>query len=70
LATHTALFERMGLDMDFNAGTVIDGSQTIAQAGQQLFELMLATASGQPTCSESNGLGDNEFVPWQLGATL
>ncbi|MDZ7937512.1 MAG: altronate dehydratase family protein [Rhodoferax sp.] len=70
LATHTALFERMRLDMDFDAGTVVDGTQTIAEAGQQLFELMLATASGQPTCSESNGLGDNEFVPWQLGAVM
>lgn len=70
LATHTALFERMRLDMDFDAGTVVEGTQTIAQAGQQLFELMLATASGQRTCSESNGLGDNEFVPWQLGAVM
>jgi altronate hydrolase len=70
LATHTALFERMRLDMDFDAGTVVQGTQTIAQAGQQLFELMLATASGQPTCSENNGLGDNEFVPWQLGAVM
>ncbi|APW43773.1 UxaA family hydrolase [Rhodoferax saidenbachensis] len=70
LATHTALFERMRLDMDFDAGTVVEGTQTIAQAGQQLFELMLATASGQPTCSENNGLGDNEFVPWQLGAVM
>jgi altronate hydrolase len=70
LATHTALFERMRLDMDFDAGTVVEGTQTIAQAGQQLFELMLATASGQLTCSENNGLGDNEFVPWQLGAVM
>ena len=70
LATHTALFERMRLDMDFDAGTVVTGTQTIAQAGQQLFELMLATASGQLTCSENNGLGDNEFVPWQLGAVM
>ncbi len=70
LATHTALFERMRLDMDFDAGTVVEGTQTIAQAGQALFELMLTTASGQPTCSENNGLGDNEFVPWQLGAVM
>lgn len=70
LATHSALFQRMRLDMDFDAGTVVEGTQTIAQAGLRLFELMLATASGQPTCSEANGLGDNEFVPWQLGAVM
>lgn len=70
LATQTALFERMRMDMDFNAGTVVDGTRSIAQAGQELVELILATASGQPSCSESNGLGDNEFVPWQLGAVM
>src|SRR5512145_1330114 len=58
LATQTALFERMRMDMDFNAGTVVDGTRSIAQAGQELVELILATASGQPSCSESNGLGD------------
>jgi altronate hydrolase len=70
IATHSELFQRMRLDMDFDAGTVVTGSQTIAEAGQKLFELMLSTASGQQTCSESNGLGDNEFVPWQLGAVM
>ena len=70
LATHSALFQRMRLDMDFDAGTVVEGSQTIAEAGQALFELMLATASGQQSSSERNGLGDNEFVPWQLGAVM
>ena len=70
LATHSALFERMRLDMDFDAGPVVEGTQTIAEAGEALFALMLATASGQPTCSENNGLGDNEFVPWQLGAVM
>lgn len=70
LATRTALFERMRLDMDFNAGRVADGTHSIAQAAQELVGLMLSTASGQKTCSELHGLGDNEFVPWQLGAVL
>jgi altronate hydrolase len=70
LATNTRLFEHMPLDMDFNAGTVVDGSESVAAAGQRLFELMIATASGQRSCSEESGLGDNEFVPWQLGAVM
>jgi len=37
-------------------------------AGERIFRLMLA--SGQPTLSERHGLGDNEFVPWQLGAVM
>jgi altronate hydrolase len=43
---------------------------TIAQAGELLFDLMLSTASGQRTKSELHGLGDNEFLPWQLGAVM
>jgi hypothetical protein len=38
--------------------------------GQRIFELILATASGQRTRSEELGFGLEEFVPWQLGATL
>ncbi|MGQ3053681.1 MAG: UxaA family hydrolase [Roseateles sp.] len=70
LATNTPLFERMSLDMDFNAGGIVDGTQTVAEAGEALFRLMLDTASGGLTLSEEHGLGDNEFVPWQLGAVM
>jgi altronate hydrolase len=70
LATNTPLFKRMSLDMDFNAGGIVDGTQSVAQAGEALFRLMLETASGRPTLSEEHGLGDNEFVPWQLGAVM
>ena len=70
LATNTPLFEKMPLDMDFNAGGIVDGTQTVAEAGEALFQLMLATASGRQTLSETHGLGDNEFVPWQLGAVM
>lgn len=70
LATNNSLFKRMSMDMDFNCGEILEGRQTVAEAGAALFALMLATASGQPTCSEQHGLGDNEFVPWQLGAVM
>jgi altronate hydrolase len=70
LATNNALFKRMSLDMDFNCGEIVEGRQTVAEAGAALFKLMLATASGQPTCSEQHGMGDHEFVPWQLGAVM
>ena len=70
LATTTTLFERMRLDMDFNAGGIVDGTQTVAEAGEALFQLMRETASGRRTLSEEHGLGDNEFVPWQLGAVM
>ncbi len=70
LATNTAIYRRMSLDMDFNAGEIVDGTMDVAEAGERIFRLMLATASGQRTLSEQHGLGDNEFVPWQLGAVM
>jgi altronate hydrolase len=70
IATNSLLYSRMSLDMDFNAGVVIDGTTSIPEAGAALFRQMLDTASGTPSCSEKYGLGDNEFVPWQLGAVM
>jgi altronate hydrolase len=70
LASNSVLFQRMGMDMDFNAGEIVDGTMSVAEAGERIFRLMLATASGARTRSELHGLGDNEFVPWQLGAVM
>ncbi|WP_418320076.1 UxaA family hydrolase [Piscinibacter sakaiensis] len=70
LATNSALFKRMGMDMDFDCGGIVEGEMGIAQAGELLFELMLRTASGARSKSELHGLGDNEFLPWQLGAVM
>ena len=70
LASNTPMFTRMSLDMDFDCGDVVDGRQTIQEAGAALLQLMVATASGQRSKSEDNGLGDNEFLPWQLGAVM
>jgi arabinonate dehydratase len=70
LATNTALFVRQEEDMDFNCGAVVDGTETIAQAGERFFKLILETASGQETKSEAFGYGEDEFAPWTLGATM
>jgi len=70
LATNTALWLRQEEDMDINCGGIVDGEETVDQAGERIFQLMLATASGQATKSERHGYGQNEFVPWQLGAVM
>jgi altronate hydrolase len=70
LATNTPLFVHQEDDMDFNCGTIIDGTETIAQAGERFFQLILDTASGRKTKSEEFGYGDDEFAPWTLGATM
>ncbi|MBM3408437.1 MAG: altronate dehydratase [Betaproteobacteria bacterium] len=70
LATNTALYERMREDMDINCGPIIDGSVSVAQKGREIFDLMLRVASGEHSCSEALGIGNDEFVPWQLGAVM
>ena len=70
LATNTALWQRQEDDMDINCGGVVDGTETVQQAGERIFQMMIAAASGQRTKSELHGYGQNEFVPWQLGAVM
>ena len=70
LATNTPMYKRMEDDMDVNCGTILDGEETVQQCGQRIFELMLETASGEPTKSESFDFGGAEFAPWVLGATM
>ena len=70
LSTNSELWRRQEEDIDLNCGEIADGTATIEQVGERLFELMLATASGSRTKSERFGYGQSEFVPWQLGATM
>ncbi|WP_286939647.1 UxaA family hydrolase [Achromobacter sp. UBA4530] len=70
LSTNTALWQRQADDIDINCGEVVDGAQSVAQMGERIFQLMLQTASGRRTRSETHGYGQNEFVPWQLGAVM
>ncbi|OZI48936.1 UxaA family hydrolase [Bordetella genomosp. 5] len=70
LSTNTALWERQADDIDINCGEVVDGAQSVAEMGERIFRLMLQTASGRRSKSEEHGYGQNEFVPWQLGAVM
>ena len=70
LSTNTALWQRQEDDIDLNCGAIVEGLETVQQAGERIFELMLQTASGHKTKSELHGYGQSEFVPWQLGAVM
>jgi altronate hydrolase len=70
LSTHTAMYERMVDDMDINCGDIITGGATIQSKGREIYEMFLRIASGEASKSEAQGLGDYEFVPWQIGAVM
>ncbi|MCA9179712.1 MAG: UxaA family hydrolase, partial [Planctomycetales bacterium] len=52
-----------------NAGQVLSG-KTVAEMGREIFDHVLEVASGRPTKSEQLGIGDDEFVPWNVGPVL
>jgi len=70
LATNSDLYRRMGEDMDINCGDIAEGLAEVDQKGAEIFDMMLRVASGERTKSEDLGYGDNEFVPWQVGAVM
>jgi altronate hydrolase len=69
LATNHDVYRRMLDDMDINCGDILDGV-SIEAKGEEIFQAVLRVASGEKTKSELLGYGDNEFVPWQIGATM
>ena len=70
LASNTALYRQMQDDMDLDCGTVLEGETTHDELGERIFRLILETASGRKTKSEAHGIGDDEFVPWHIGAVF
>jgi altronate hydrolase len=69
LSTNSQLYERMQEDMDLNAGRLLEG-ESLQELASELFELILAVASGKQSKSEAQGIGEAEFSPWFLGGVL
>ncbi len=69
VATNSALYQKMSNDMDIDAGKIVEGG-SIDEVGAEIFEKMLAVASGERSKSERHGIGEEEFNPWIIGATL
>lgn len=69
IATNNVTYERMRGDMDINAGTILTGT-SIDDVGHEIFEKLIAVASGEQSLSEAQGIGEEEFNPWVIGATM
>jgi altronate hydrolase len=70
LATNTLMYNKMSEDMDINCGPIADGEVSVEEKGQEIFEYLIDIASGRQSKSEELGYGDNEFVPWLVGAVM
>ncbi len=53
-------YRNMADDMDINAGAIIDGTRNLQQVGDEIYDMVLATAAGEKTISEQ--LGHKEFI--------
>ncbi|MBI2824914.1 MAG: altronate dehydratase [Planctomycetia bacterium] len=69
IASNTPMYERMVDDMDIDAGRILSGTP-VEEVGREIFEFVLAVASGRKTKSEIHGIGEEEIVPWSIGPTL
>lgn len=70
LSSTTELARRMPDDIDLDCGRLLTGEATLERLGDEIWAALLAAASGRRTCSEEEGMGDLEFVPWTPGATF
>ncbi len=53
-------YERMRDNMDINAGTILDGSESLRSVGERIFHAVVEVASGRKTKAEA--LGYQDFV--------
>ena len=70
VATNSEMFGRMTDDMDIDSGRVLSAGASVEEVGREIYDMWLRVASGEETKSEAQGLGDYEFVPWQIGAVM
>lgn len=70
VSTNTEMFTRLHEDMDIDAGTILSAGKSVEEVGREIYQMWLRMASGEKTKSELQGLGDYEFVPWQIGAVM
>lgn len=68
VSSNNETYQKMRCDMDINAGTVIDGEETIKQVGQRIFDEIVAIVSGKLTRAETSG--HNDFGIWRLWPTV
>lgn len=69
ISSNTKLFEFQADDMDLNAGTIVDGEETLEDVGARILDELIEIAGGKRTKSEIFGMGNDEFMVWGRGLT-
>ncbi|TDW97612.1 UxaA family hydrolase [Dinghuibacter silviterrae] len=69
ISSNTALFERMRDIIDIDTGTIIEGKETIRQAGERILDYVISVASGETTVAAVRH-GQDDFILWKRGVSL
>ncbi|HEY4325470.1 MAG TPA: altronate dehydratase family protein [Mucilaginibacter sp.] len=69
LSTNTVTAKKMPDIIDINCGTIIEGEETIKQAGERILDYVIKVASGEIE-PKSVQLGQDDFIPWKRGISL
>lgn len=69
ISSNTALFQKMPDIIDINTGTIIDGEETIEQAGERILDFVIRVASGEQEVFSVKH-GHEDFIPWKRGVSL
>ena len=69
ISSNTILYNRMPDIIDINTGTVIEGEETIEEAGERILDYVIKVASGE-VVAKSVKNGQDDFIPWKRGVSL
>ncbi|MEO7802516.1 MAG: altronate dehydratase family protein [Ginsengibacter sp.] len=69
ISTNTMLYNKMNDIIDINTGTIIEGEETIQQAGERILDYVIAVASGDIK-AKADASGHDDFIPWKRGISL
>jgi altronate hydrolase len=69
ISSNTVLYNKMRDIIDINAGTIIEGEETIEQCGARILDYIISVASGETIISAVKH-GQDDFIPWKRGVSL
>ncbi len=69
IASNTILAQKMKDIIDINTGTIIEGEESIEEAGERILDYVIEVASGNIQVS-AVAHGQDDFIPWKRGVSL
>ncbi|ULQ56987.1 altronate dehydratase family protein [Flavihumibacter rivuli] len=69
LSTNSKLARRMGDIIDIDTGSIIEGTKSIEEVGEEILDYVIRAASGE-VIPKAVLLNQDDFIPWKRGVSL